>query len=283
MLAQIYRSLSKHDWQILNSIFQRIWEYEYVPIEVVSSSANIKLEKVDAILRRLSDKGLVENRKRDYYGTSLTFKGLTIYSLWRFVRKDKVSMLGKKIGEGKESLIYDVVSDKYGACAIKFHRVGYPSFKKVREKRDYGTLNYAVLSIRSAKREYEALRKLDGYVSVPKPYGWEGNAVLMELIDGKELFKVRLKNPEDVLDMIIEEIRKMLERGIIHGDLSQYNILVNPEGIWIIDFPQYIDLNEKNGKFKEILERDVKNILNYFKKTYGIKRDIGLVLKGIKK
>jgi len=282
VFAELFKSVSKQEWIVLNSIFGRIWDYEYVPIELISSDTDIKLEKVESILRKLSDKGLVENRLKDYFGSTFTFKGLSLYSLWRLVKHGHVSMLGKKIGEGKESIIYDCISDKHGNCALKFHRVGYPSFKKVREKRDYGTLNYAVLSVRSAKREYTALKKLYGHVSVPKPFAWDGNAVLMELINARELFKVRLTNPEDVLDMILEEVKKMYERGVIHGDLSQYNILVNPEGIWFIDFPQYIDLQEREG-YDYYLKRDLKNILDYFRRTYRVERDINSVLEFIKK
>ena len=282
MFADLFKSMSKQEWQVLTSMFNKIWEYEYVPVEIISLDSNIKPEKVEIILRGLSDKGLVENRVKEYFGSTFTFKGLSLYSLWKLVKSDKVSMLGRKIGEGKESVIYDCISNAHGVCALKFHKVGYPSFKKVREKRDYGTLNYAVLSTRSAKKEYKALRKLHGYVSVPCPYAWSGNVVLMELIDAKELFKVKLTNPKDVLEIILEEIKKMFKRGIIHGDLSQYNVLVNPEGIWIIDFPQYIDVEERKD-YEFFLKRDVENILTYFKKAYGIERDINSVIKFIKK
>jgi len=110
---------------------------------------------------------------------------------------------------------------------------------------------------------------------------------LMELIDAKELFRVKLKNPKEVLEMIIEDVRTMYSLGVIHSDLSQYNILVNPEGIWFIDFPQYIDLDEletdeERKVAEEILKRDVENVLNYFKKTYRIERDINEVLSYIK-
>ena len=251
---------------------------------MIAKRTKMNQEKVEAMLRTLSDERIVVNKQLTYFGTTFTFLGLSLYSLWRFVRKGDISMLGKKMGEGKESTVYNCMSEKYGESVVKFHRVGYPSFKKVKEKRDYGTLHFAVLAIRSARNEFKALRRLYGYVSVPKPYGWEGNAILMELIDAKELFRVRLENPHDVLEMIIEEMKKMYERGIIHGDLSQYNILVNPDGIWIIDFPQFLDISEEEiPEYEDFLRRDVENILNYFKKAYGIEKDINSVIEYIKK
>lgn len=285
--AEKFKKVSKLKWKALDAIFKNMWDYKFVPAEVIAKTAGIDPDKIEGLLKSLKDEKLVENKYTEYLGSAFTFLGLSLYSLWRLVRSDKVSMLGKKMGEGKESVIYNCYSEKFGECVLKFHKVGYTSFKKVKEKRDYGTLHFTVLMVRSARNEFRALKKLYGYVSVPKPYDWEGNAILMELIDAKELFRVRLENPKDVLDMILEEIKKMFSQGVVHGDLSQYNILVNPEGIWFIDFPQYIDLDELESEHErnmanEILRRDVENVLNYFKKSYGIEKDIEEVLAYIK-
>ncbi len=285
--AEKFRSMSKLKWKVLDAIFKNMWDYKYVPAEVIAKTAQINPEKMETILKALKDENLVENKYTEYLGSAFTYLGLSLYSLWRLVRSDKVSMLGKRMGEGKESIIFNCYSEKYGECVLKFHKVGYSSFKKVKEKRDYGTLHFTVLMVRSAKNEFKALKRLYGYVSVPKPYDWEGNAVLMELIDAKELFRVRLENPKDVLEMIIEDVKTMYSLGVIHGDLSQYNILVNPEGVWYIDFPQHIDLNEvetdeERKVADEILKRDVENVINYFKRTYRIEKDINSVLKYIK-
>lgn len=285
--AEKFKKMSKLKWKVLDGIFKNMWDYKFVPAEVIAKTAQINPEKIEPILKSLKDENLVENKYTEYLGSAFTYLGLSLYSLWRLVRSDKVSMLGKKMGEGKESIIFNCYSEKFGECVLKFHKVGYSSFKKVKEKRDYGTLHFTVLMVRSAKNEFKALKRLYGHVSVPKPFDWEGNAVLMELIDAKELFRVRLENPEEVLNMIIEDVKTMFSLGIIHGDLSQYNILVNPDGVWFIDFPQHIDLSEVESEeerkmAEEILKRDVENILNYFKKTYRIEKDINSVLKYIK-
>lgn len=279
-LAKLFRQMDTKRWKVMDAIFRYLWDYEYVPSELIAASADMSREKVELTLKGLSDARLVENRLRNYFGTKLTFAGLSLYSLWRLFKAGKVSMLGKLMGEGKESSIYNCMSED-GECVLKFHRVGYPSFKKVKRKRNYGTLHFAVLAIRSARNEFTALKRLYGYASVPKPYAWEGNAVLMELINAKELFKVKLSNPEDVLDIIIEEIREMYRRGVVHGDLSKYNILVNPEGVWIIDFPQFVDASEVLSE--DFLRRDIENVIRHFKRTYGIEKDINSVLQYIKK
>ncbi len=279
-LPEIYYAIERIDECIINAIFNNMWDFEYVPSHAIVRECNLNDEKLEQYLKKLSGMGILENKYTEYLGTRLTFKGLSVMSLKRLVRKNAVSMLGKILGEGKESVVYNAIDDFGEELVIKFHRVGYPSFKKVKEKRDYGTLHYAVLTVRSAKREFRALKKLYGYASVPKPVAWEGNAVVTELIDGKELYKVKLENPEEVFEIIIDEIRKMVSRGIVHGDLSQFNILVNENGVWIIDFPQYLDLSDEGAE--EILRRDVMNIIEYFRKSYGLKKDLNEVVEYVR-
>jgi RIO kinase 2 len=276
-LSSLYPKLGKNSWKILDAIFRNLWNYKYVPLNVISDSAKINEEKTRRILRALGDEGIVLNKQTEYEGATLTFSGLSLQSLHLLVESGEVKAIGKKMGEGKESLVYNCIS-KQGEAVIKFHRLGYQSFKKVVEKRDYGNLNFLVLSIRSAKREFSALRKLQG-LAVPEAYSWEGNAVLMQLIDAEEMIKVKLKNPDEVLEAILEEVAKFYRRGVIHGDLSPFNILVSEEGFWIIDFPQSLEVGEDN--WMEILRRDLENLLKYFGRTYGIERDMNSVLKRI--
>ncbi len=291
-IVEAYRKLSKNSWRLLDAIFHYMWDFEYVPSELIAKKAGMAVEKVEAILKALAGDGIVTVKQLSYLGAAFTFFGLSLYSLRRFVKKGLISMIGSKMGEGKESMVYNAISEKYGEVILKFHRVGYPSFKKVREKRDYGTLHFTVLTVRSARNEFRALRKLAGFVNVPKPYGWEGNAVMMELIEGRELFKVRLSNPKDVLEIIIDDVREMYRKGVVHGDLSQYNILVG-EDVWIIDFPQAVILEEESEDYsslslselrelaEELLRRDVKNILDYFKRSYGVEKNYSEVLNYI--
>ncbi|MEM4156208.1 MAG: RIO1 family regulatory kinase/ATPase [Archaeoglobaceae archaeon] len=276
-LPSLYSKIGKNSWKILGAIFRNLWNYKYVPLNVISDSAKINEEKTRRILKALGDEGIVLNKFTDYEGATLTFSGLSLYSLHLLAESGQVKAIGKKMGEGKESLVYNCIS-KQGEAVIKFHKLGYQSFKKVVEKRDYGNLNFLVLSIRSAKREFSALRRLRG-LAVPEAYAWEGNAVLMQLIDAKELFKVRVDNPEELLDSIIEEVAKFYRRGVVHGDLSPFNVLVNESGFWIIDFPQSLEVGEDN--WKEILLRDLENLLKDFSRTYRIERDMNSAIEKI--
>ncbi len=277
-LAELYKKMGRHSWRVLDAIFKHLWDYEYVPLQLIASDAKISEEKARNILRYLSDLRIVSNKQTEYEGSTFTFLGLSLYSLHRLVRRGLISAVAKVMGEGKESAVVNAYSEKFGECVIKFHKVGHTSFKKVKEKRDYGDLHFSILAIRSARNEFRALKKLQG-LAVPEVYAWEGNAVMMQLVEARELYRVRLTNPEDVLEMIIDEVRKFYRRGIVHGDLSQYNVLVSSEGIWIIDFPQSVEVGEDN--WRELLERDVRNVLSYFQRTYRIEKDINTVLEFI--
>jgi RIO kinase 2 len=308
-IFEYYMDITGVEWRIINSIFRNMWSYKFVPVEVIMKHSGVREEKLQRVLKSLGSDGVVENRNAPYVGSSLTFIGLSLYSLRTLVSRGKVDMIGKKMGEGKESVIYNCYSERYGECVLKFHRLG-AMFKKIKEKRDYGDLHLNVLSVRSAGREYKALKKLFGVVNVPEPFAWEGNAVLMELINGRELFKTKLEDPQEVLEIILDGVRKMVGAGIVHGDLSQFNILVS-EDIYFIDFPQYIEIDVERDEWKEYgkvehgieenggekdeegttrakmeswrshLERDVRNILQFFKKSYGIEKDINSVMNYI--
>lgn len=266
-LVNLYLSMNSKKWDILDAVFSNIWNFKHVPVEIISNLSKIPQNEVEDTIRELSDDRIVVSFRKGYIGASLTFTGLSLSSLRRLVKEGEVDKIGNYMGEGKESVIYNCISNR-GEAVIKFHRTGHSAFKKVREKRDYGTYHYSVLSVRSARNEYNALKKVYGISRVPKPIASEGNAVLMELIDAKELFRITLENPKDVLEAIIEEIKNLYKAGIIHGDLSQYNILAGENGIWFIDFPQYVNTDSNNAD--EYLRRDLKNILSYFKRKYGL-------------
>jgi len=120
--------------------------------------------------------------------------------------------------------------------------------------------------------EVEALYKLaSAGVRVPKPYGCFDGVLLMELItdsDGHEaprLNDVSMSTEQAIEDhsIVIQHVVKMLCTGLIHGDLSEFNILVDEDGPVIIDLPQVIDAAANNSA-KMFLQRDVNRITDYY-------------------
>ena len=120
--------------------------------------------------------------------------------------------------------------------------------------------------------EVDALYKLDAAgVRVPKPYGCFDDVLLMELVtDDEGQAAPRLCelifSEEEAIELhheLIQEVVRMLCAGVIHGDLSEYNILMDPYGPVIIDLPQAINA-AGNPHAEMMLMRDVQNLKDFF-------------------
>jgi RIO kinase 2 len=131
----------------------------------------------------------------------------------------------------------------------------------------------------AAKKEYDALVALYPQVSVPEPIDHNRHAIVMSIAKGQLLAHSRLDEPGWYLDEVIKEVRIAYGLGIIHADLSEFNIFVHPDGCELIDFPQFITPAHPNAK--ELLYRDIDNIVTFFDRKYKIKRDAQEIIKSI--
>lgn len=121
------------------------------------------------------------------------------------------------------------------------------------------------------KREYYLLRKLhDEGAIVPEVFAYTDTAILMqylgdETIAAPRLIDVQLDDSvkQSVLHAIEASMQQFLDNGIVHADLSAYNILWWDDKPWIIDFPQAADIRH-NPNWQELYERDLKNVRDYF-------------------
>ena len=122
------------------------------------------------------------------------------------------------------------------------------------------------------RAEVDALHRLaDAGVRVPKAYGLFDGVLLMELItdaDGgvaPRLNDITMSAEQAVKDhaTVMTYVLRMLCAGLVHGDLSEFNILQNQAGPVIIDFPQVVNASGNNNA-KAMLQRDVRNITQYY-------------------
>ena len=272
--------LRDKDYRVLNAVERGMASHMYVPMEVISKLSGIELKEIGSVLKRLNTMGLVQRKKGAYTGFILTSRGYDCLAL-RVLRLRGVLELisASPIGVGKESDVYLGLTSAGKKVAVKIHRVGRISFRQTRRVRSYigerRHISWLYQSRLAAKNEYEALQVLNpAGVSVPQPIDWNRHIVVTEYYEGTELFKVPdLENPMEVKNKIIREVLKAYENGIIHGDLSEYNILVNYEGnIVIFDWPQWISSSHPSALM--YLKRDLKNIINFFMRKYHIKTNI---------
>jgi RIO kinase 1 len=137
--------------------------------------------------------------------------------------------------------------------------------------------------------EYTTLEKLfKAGANVPEPIAVSENAILMtylgdENIAAPALSEVRLDREEApyLFVRVIKNIEIMLQHGLIHGDLSAYNILYWEGDITIIDFPQ-VSFSASNSNAEFILSRDIQRVCDYFKRQ-GVETDAAGIIEAFSK
>ncbi len=188
---------------------------------------------------------------------------------------------------GKEASVFIVRCGTQIRCAKVYKEASKRSFKqavlyqegrKVRNSRRARAMEKGSKFGRQEQEqswqtaEVDALYRLaNAGVRVPKPYGCIDGVLLMELITDAEgdaaprLNDVTLSAEQALKDhaVVMQSVVRMLCAGMVHGDLSEFNILVDSDGPVIIDLPQAVDAAGNNNA-ESMLARDVNNIRNYY-------------------
>jgi RIO kinase 2 len=269
--AEHVRSLHRYELRILVAIERWMKRYSWVPLEQIKDSVGLSESEIKYRLSRLIGWGMVRFNPVPYDGYALVFGGYDTLALQALTKKGTVSALGSLIGEGKESVVFEAL----GLCpvAIKFHRVGGRSFSSARTNREYmpdgGHCPWIFASSRSAEREYAALCALHPNVSVPLPVDRNRHAVVMSLVDGPNLNRCRVDEPAEVLDEILFNVREAYLAGVIHADLSEFNIMVERGKCVLIDWPQWMETDHPNAQ--NVLQRDIENMLSFFLRKYHLR------------
>lgn len=194
-----------------------------------------------------------------------------------------VDAVVRSLKSGKEASVYVVRSGTQVLCAKVYKnmaqrsfqaRVQYQEGRKVRGSRQARAIGKASRFGRRQQEEEwknteaDVLYQLaDAGVCVPQPRGFFHGVLLMDLVtdaDGHSaprLGEVEL-SPEEALSFhqrLMKDVQRMLCLGLIHGDLSEYNVLVAADGPVIIDFPQVVSAAGNNAA-RDMLLRDVHNV-----------------------
>ncbi|HDD63802.1 MAG TPA: serine/threonine protein kinase [Thermoprotei archaeon] len=281
-VVKAFKRLKEQDFRILNAIERGMAHYMYVPVQEVARLSNYSENYVLTKLKFLNSLGLVQRRLGAYPGFILTSRGYDCLALNALVKRGVLAAVTlKPIGVGKESDVFEGLTPSGRRVAVKFHRLGRTSFRKTRRYRAYigerKHISWLYQARLAAEREYTALTLLFPHgVSVPEPISWNRHVVVTSIIEGIPLYmKPELSDPLEVFYSIIENIsRAVIKAEVVHGDLSEYNVIVDSdENITIIDWPQWVSVHHPSANM--LLKRDLLVLYRFFRSKYKLK-DIGM-------
>jgi len=223
-----------------------------------------------------------EKRSEEYEVLEEVFDKPTLMTIYDLMNEGWIGEIYGAVKAGKESKLYWGKHPDGTELAIKIYLTVAAEFKKgmliyisgdprfERARRSPRNLIYLW-----ARKEYRNLMEAyQAKVRVPKPYTVKNNVLLMEFI-GKNgisaplLREIELSNPEKIYRQLLLYLRRLYVKAkIVHGDLSEYNIMIWKSKPVIFDMSQAVSLEHPNAT--QFLRRDIENINRYFKRL-GVK------------
>jgi RIO kinase 1 len=230
--------------------------------------------QIDALRAKIKD-------SEDQKVQDAVFDNRTLMDLYSLASRGIIDALGGSISTGKEANIFQALSGGR-PVALKIYRISTSNFKAMQDYLHgdprFGSVKGSKRAIVSAwtKKEFRNLKRAEEVgIRVPHPIAMRENILVMELVRSDDnpapLLKDVILEPEDaqhVYQMLCRYISLLYnEAGLVHADLSEFNILYDGDPI-IIDMGQSVTLDHPMAV--KFLERDIDNVVHYFQKNYGI-------------
>lgn len=228
--------------------------------------------------------------KEEFKTWGAVFDQFTQRTVYKLITEGHFEGLESPISVGKESNIFSALKKDGSRVMIKIYRLETCDFNRMY---DYIKDDPRYINTKKGKRniifswvqrEYRNLLKArEANVNVPIPLTFSNNVLVLEFIGDDGFIAPKLKdkkpkNPKDFFDKVIANMKNLHKAGFVHADLSPFNILNCNETPVFIDFSQCTKLESSRGN--EYLERDIRNICNFFRKI-GLKADESKVKKQI--
>ncbi|MFB6201960.1 MAG: serine/threonine-protein kinase Rio1 [Halorhabdus sp.] len=261
---------------------------EFEAIEIEDTEA-------DRIARR-RDREFNEFRKRiknteQFKVEASVFDDATFAALYKLVQDGHIDAFGAPISTGKEANVYTALASEARSAserpsgdeteprgdhevAVKVYRINASDFKDMRGYLDgdprfegIGSDKKKVVTAWVRKEFANLQRAQQAGVRVPDPIAVERNVLVMEYIDveggrAKRLNEVHIENPETAFEVIREYMRRLYSAGLVHGDLSEYNVVFQDGQLVVIDLGQAVTVHSPNAD--DFLQRDCANVANFF-------------------
>jgi len=229
-------------------------------------------------IARKRDREFSEFRKRikdadQFKVEASVFDDATYGALYKLVQDGHIDAFGGPISTGKEANVYTALSGDH-EVAVKVYRINASDFTDMRGYLDgdprfegIGSDKKKVVTAWVRKESSNLKRARRAGVRTPTPIAVERNVLVMEYLGtdegrAKRLSEVHIENPETAYEVVKEYLRRLYDAGLVHGDLSEYNIVFHEGQLYIIDLGQAVTVHHPNAE--EFLERDCRNVANFF-------------------
>ncbi|SEK96083.1 serine/threonine-protein kinase Rio1 [Haloferax larsenii] len=204
------------------------------------------------------------------------FDDATFAAIYKLVQDGYISAFGGPISTGKEANVYEALGAEETDVAVKIYRINASDF---RHMRDYLEGDPRFESIGNDKgqvvrawvrKEFANLERAErAGVRVPKPIAVQRNVLVMELVGlvedrARRLSEVNVENPDTAYEVTREYMRRLHRAGLVHGDLSEYNLIIHEGELVVIDLGQAVTVHHPNAE--EFLRRDCRNIAKFFQR-----------------
>lgn len=265
--------LNKKDIAMLRVLDGASHKNGWLPVESVLSKVVWSPLKLKPRIRQLEREGLVA-WKTDFGSTSLrlTDRGRDALSVWDFHRHGLLEDIGNVIAVGKESVIVNARGPE-GEFVIKFHRYDSAVFAKVKRSLAFMAIDLRMpfdsqsdISRLKARIEYDTLSALHGKVNVPEVFGINRHAIAMQMLG--DTFPAPLLKDVPIKDGMREQVfaqyQLAVDAGYVHGDMSEYNVMLFGNDFYLIDWPQAVPSSCEHASILE--SRDREKLDSFFSK-----------------
>ncbi|MFA5105963.1 MAG: serine protein kinase RIO [Candidatus Micrarchaeia archaeon] len=200
----------------------------------------------------------------------------TLLVISRFIKRKVFDSLDYPISTGKEADVFHATTLDGRNLAVKIFRIETSTFRAmedylISDPRFKGISDNKFDIINAwTRKEFKNLQIMEAAgVHSPHPLICNANVLVMEFLGTggmaySTLFQTGSESPESDARSILEDIKKMYIAGLVHADISEYNIMMTDNGPYIIDAGQGVVV--KHPKALEFLKRDIDNIARYFRK-----------------
>lgn len=236
-----------------------------------------KISKADDILQKMLSEKRIKSVEDKRVGSEV-FDSITLKTLYKLANTGNIHRLNGAISTGKEANVFKGADESDNFVAVKIYRVTTSDFKKMQTyiqgdpRFKVRTTNKRQLINAWVNKEFRNLQRADeAGVKVPKPIISKNNVLVMEFIgdeEGNAALPMRyseISDPQELANKVINYMKRLYQdAGLVHGDLSSYNILIQDDEPVIIDISQ--GMTRDHPISEELLNRDIENIIKDFKK-----------------